>query len=75
MVLPMMKCWIDFCMHWSQLLAMRFLRRTHRPLKKLVYFPNNIFRIANLFGGGGTCNKWLEPLDYAPMELDSMGAH
>ena len=33
-----------------------------------------ISQIANLVGGGGTRSKWHEPPDYAPMELDSMGA-
>ena len=33
-----------------------------------------ILQIANLVGGGGTRSKWCKPPDYAPMELDSMGA-
>ena len=35
-----MKYWIDSSMDWSQSLAMSFLRRTHKPLKKLVYLLN-----------------------------------
>ena len=34
------ECWIDLSTDWSQSLAMRFLRRTYKPLKKLVYLPN-----------------------------------
>ena len=31
-------------MNWSQLLAVRFLRRTQKPLKKLVYLPNTFHK-------------------------------
>ena len=36
----MIKYWINLSMNWSQSLAVRFLRRTHKSLKKLVYLPN-----------------------------------
>ena len=45
MVLPMMKCWISLSMVWSQLLAVRFLKRTYKPLRKLVYLPNELFKV------------------------------
>ena len=45
MLLLMMKCWIDLSMVWSQSLAMRFLKRTQKPLKKPVYFPNEFHEL------------------------------
>ena len=34
----MVKCWIDLFMGWSELLAVRYLKRNHKCLKKSVYF-------------------------------------
>ena len=39
-VLPTMKYWINLSMVWSQLLSVRFLKRTYKPFKKPVYLPN-----------------------------------
>ena len=40
-----MKCWINSSMDWSQLLTVRFLRRTHKPSKKLVYLLNKFYKL------------------------------
>ena len=48
MVLLMMNCWINLSMGWSQSLATRFLRRTHKLLKKLVYLPNEFCELQTL---------------------------
>ena len=45
MALPMMKSWVNLSAGWSQLLAVRFLKRVHKPLKKLVYLPNRFFKL------------------------------
>ena len=70
----MIKYWINSSAGWSQSLAVRFLKRTHTPLKKYMYLPNKLHKIENLAGRGGTCCIWCKPPDYAPIELDSMGA-
>ena len=45
MVLLMMKFWINLSADWSQLLAVRFLSRTYKPLKKPVYLPNKFGKL------------------------------
>ena len=50
------------------------LKENPQTFEEACVFSKRISRIANLVGGGGTYSKWREPLDYAPMELDSMGA-
>ena len=74
MVLLMMKCWINLSMDWSQSLAVRFLKENPQTFEEACVLSERISQIANLVGGGGTRSKWREPPDYAPMELDSMGA-
>ena len=70
-----MKCWIDSSMDWSQLLAMRFLKRTHKPMKKLVYLLDEFCKLQTWLVEVVYVVKWCGPPDYAPIELDSMGAH
>ena len=45
MVLLMIKCWINLYVDWNQSLAMRFLRRTNKPLKKPVYLLNKFHKL------------------------------
>ena len=40
-----MKYWINLSIDCSQLLAVRFLKRTYKPLKKLVYLPNDFRKL------------------------------
>ena len=51
------------------------LKENPQTFEEACVLAERILQIANLVGGGGTCSKWRESLDYAPMELDSMGAH
>ena len=51
------------------------LKENPQTFEEACVLSKRILRIANLVGGGGTRSKWREPPDYAPMELDSMGAH
>ena len=50
------------------------LKENPQTFEEACVLAKRISRIANLVGGGGTRSKWREPPDYAPMELDSMGA-
>ena len=50
------------------------LKENPQTFEEACVLSERILRIANLVGGGGTRSKWREPPDYAPMELDSMGA-
>ena len=50
------------------------LKENPQTFEEACILAERISRIANLVGGGGTRSKWREPPDYAPMELDSMGA-
>ena len=50
------------------------LKENPQTFEEARILAERISRIANLVGGGGTRSKWREPPDYAPMELDSMGA-
>ena len=50
-----------------------FLKENPQTFEEACVLAKRISRIANLVVGGGTRSKWNEPLDYAPMELDSMG--
>ena len=50
------------------------LKENPQTFEEACVLAERISQIANLVGGGGTRSKWREPPDYAPMELDSMGA-
>ena len=51
------------------------LKENPQTFEEACVFSKRILWIANLVGGGGTCSKRHEFQNYAPMELDSMGAH
>ena len=50
------------------------LKENPQTFEEACVLSERISQIANLVGGGGARSKWREPPDYAPMELDSMGA-
>ena len=50
------------------------LKENPQTSEEACVYAKQISLIANLVGRGGTCSKWHEPPDYAPMELDSIGA-
>ena len=50
------------------------LKENLQTFEEACVLSERISRIASLVGGGGTRSKWCEPPDYAPMELDSIGA-
>ena len=50
------------------------LKENPQTFEEACVLSEGISRIANLVGGGGTRSKLREPPNYAPMELDSMGA-
>ena len=49
------------------------LKENPQTFEEVFVLAKLISQIANLVGGGGIHNKYHEPPDYAPMELDSMG--
>ena len=49
------------------------LKGNPQTFEKACVLDEQILWIVNLFGGGGTHSEWSEHLDYAPMELDSIG--
>ena len=75
MVLLMIKCWIDLVHGLEPIIGREVLKENPQTFEEACILAERILQIANLVGGGGTCSKWCEPPDYAPMELDSMGAH
>ena len=58
----------------EQIITCEVLKENPQTYEKACVFSKRISQIENLVGGGGTRSKWREPLYYAPMELDSMGA-
>ena len=51
------------------------LKENPQTFEKACVLSKRILQIAILVGGGAICSKGREPPDYAPMELDSIGAH
>ena len=51
------------------------LKENPQTFEEACVLAKQILQISNLVGGGRIHSKWCEPLNYAPMELDSMGTH
>ena len=66
---------LDWFVHGLEsIIGHEVLKENPQTFEETCVLAKRISWIANLVGGGGTRSKQCEPLDYAPMELDSMGA-
>ena len=64
----------QFFFRLEPIIGHEVLRENLQTFGKACVLAQQISKVSNLVGGSGTCSKWCEPPDYAPMELYSMVA-